>query len=89
MPAALRADHRTKDGTWGVINVLAGALRLTIHEPPSSEILSPGRPGLVKPGQTHFVTPIGATQMRVDFHDAEPDMEALTTANDTTSHKEA
>lgn len=82
LPAALRADHRTKDGTWGVITVLAGTLRLTIHEPPLIANLSPGRPGLVKPGQTHFVTPIGAMKMRVDFHDAEPDLEALTTANE-------
>jgi tellurite resistance-related uncharacterized protein len=82
LPAALRADHRTKAGTWGVINVLAGALRLTFIDPPGSQTLSPGHPGLVYPEQTHFVTPIGAMQMRVDFHDSAPDMAALTTAND-------
>jgi tellurite resistance-related uncharacterized protein len=81
LPAALRADHRTKAGTWGVINVLSGELRLTFIDPPRSQTLSPGHPGLVHPEQTHFVTPIGAMQMRVDFHDSAPDMTALTTAN--------
>ena len=78
LPAALRADHRTKAGTWGVINVLEGELRLTFVDPRASQILSPGRPGLVKPEQTHFVTPVGAMRMRVDFHDSAPDMAALT-----------
>ncbi len=82
LPAALRADHRTKAGAWGVINVLEGQLRLTFVDPPESQTLSPGRPGLVKPGQTHFVTPLGAIRMRVDFHDTEPDMAVLTTADD-------
>ena len=80
LPAALRADHRTKAGTWGVINVLEGELRLTIIEPPEVQCLMPGRPGLVKPGQTHFVTPIGAMRMRVDFHDSAPDMAVLSAA---------
>lgn len=79
LPAALRADHRTKAGTWGVINVLSGELRLTFAEPPAVHTLSPGCPGMVKPEQTHFVTPVGAMQMRVDFHDSAPDMAALMT----------
>jgi tellurite resistance-related uncharacterized protein len=82
LPAALRADHRTKAGTWGVINVLEGQLRLTFVDPPATQMLSPGRPGLVNPGQTHFVTPVGVMRMRVDFHDSAPDMAALTTADD-------
>ena len=74
LPAALRADHRTKAGTWGVITVLDGTVQLTFADPPASQLLSPGRPGLVQPGQTHFVTPVGDMRMRVDFHDALPDM---------------
>lgn len=81
LPAALRADHRTKTGTWGVINVLDGALQLTIVDPFEVMVLSPDRPGLVKPLQTHFVTPIGTMRMRVDFHDSSPDMSVLTTAS--------
>ena len=81
LPAALRADHRTKAGTWGVITVLEGQLQLTFVEPPGVQLLSPGRPGLVKPGQTHFVTPVGTMRMRVDFHDSAPDMANLTSAD--------
>jgi tellurite resistance-related uncharacterized protein len=80
LPAALRADHRTKAGAWGVIHVLEGQLRLTMIDPPGSQMLTPGCPGLVNPGQTHFVTPVGAVRMCVDFHDSAPDMAALTTA---------
>ena len=81
LPAALRADHRTKAGTWGVINVLAGQLQLTLVDPRETCILSPGCPGVVAPEQTHFVTPVGPMQMRVDFHDSAPDMAGLTTAD--------
>lgn len=86
LPAALRADHRTKAGAWGVINVLEGALRLTYVDPPSSLVLTPGQPGLVLPEQTHFVSPIGAMRMRVDFHDSLPNMALLT--NTATGPKE-
>lgn len=81
LPAALRADHRTKAGTWGLISVLEGELRLSFADPHEEHVLSPGRPGLVNPLQTHFVTPIGAMRMRVDFHDSAPDMAVLTTVS--------
>jgi tellurite resistance-related uncharacterized protein len=81
LPAALRADHRTKIGTWGVINVLEGHLRLTFIDPPESQMLSPDHCGLVNPGQTHFVSPVGTMRMRIDFHDSAPDMTVLQTAD--------
>lgn len=83
LPAGLRRDHRTRAGTWGVITVLEGALRLTFVDPPKSQMLVPGRPGLVAPEQTHFVTPCGAMRMRVDFHDTAPDMASLAAAGET------
>ena len=82
LPAALRADHRTKAGTWGVINVIEGQLRLNFTDPPAEQILSPGHPGLVRPQQTHFVTPVGTMRMRVDFHDSVPDMTVPVTATE-------
>ncbi len=72
LPAALRARHNTKDGVWGVIRVLEGELRLTYLDPPAEMVLSPGSPGLVRPGQAHFVAPIGAMRMQVDFYDRPP-----------------
>ena len=76
LPAALRREHRTKDGTWGVIRVLEGELRLVIagdsHGGGSETILTPERPGLVLPQQTHHVEPLGRMRMQVEFHDRAP-----------------
>jgi tellurite resistance-related uncharacterized protein len=72
LPAALRARHDTKAGVWGVIRVIEGALKLTYLDPPSEVTLTPRQPGLVRPQQPHFVTPIGTTKMQVDFYDQPP-----------------
>ncbi|WP_022682341.1 DUF1971 domain-containing protein [Sphingobium bisphenolivorans] len=72
LPAALRARHDTKAGVWGVIRVIEGQLELTYLDPPSTTILTPDKPGLVQPQQPHFVTPIGAVKMQVDFYDHPP-----------------
>ena len=45
LPAALQREHRTKPGVWGVVRVLEGSLTLTYVDPPSEEIVSPGKPG--------------------------------------------
>jgi len=72
LPAALRRDHRTKAGAWGVIRVLEGAVVLTLIDPPGEHRLTPERPGLILPGQPHFVTPAGAMRMQVEFYDHPP-----------------
>ncbi len=72
LPAALRAEHRTKAGVWGVIRVLEGQLRLTYIEPAGEVILDPAIPGLVKPEQPHFVAPLGPMRMQVEFYDLPP-----------------
>ena len=72
LPAALRARHNTKAGVWGVIRVIEGALKLTYLDPPSEVILTPDRPGLIRPQEPHFVTPIADMQMQVDFYDQPP-----------------
>lgn len=72
LPAALRREHRTKPGVWGVVRVSAGKVRLTYVEPPSETMLSPGVPGLLLPDQPHFVEPIGAMTMQVEFYTERP-----------------
>lgn len=74
LPEALRREHRTKAGTWGVIHVLDGALRFSRPEPVFEVELQAGERIVVEPQQTHFVTPIGAMRMRVDFYDAPPEL---------------
>ncbi len=72
LPAGLRGEHRTKAGVWGVIRVLEGELLLTILEPPAEHRLSPAASGVILPEQPHFVTPVGAMRMQVEFYDGPP-----------------
>ncbi|WP_039396217.1 DUF1971 domain-containing protein [Novosphingobium sp. MBES04] len=72
LPAGLRQKHDTKDGVWGLIRVLEGRLMLTVLDPPSEKTLSPESPGVVSPQQLHFVTPLGAMRMQVDFYHEPP-----------------
>ncbi|MCP8892310.1 DUF1971 domain-containing protein [Sphingomonas faeni] len=73
LPAGLRREHRTKAGVWGVIRVLEGKLRYRVLDPVSETILDPTRPGLALPDQPHFVEPLGAMRMQVDFYDRPPE----------------
>ena len=77
LPAALRREHRTKDGVWGVIRVLEGELRLVLDDRPgvgaAGTILTPDSPGLIRPQQAHHVEPLGRMRMQVDFYDHAPD----------------
>jgi tellurite resistance-related uncharacterized protein len=73
LPSALRNQHSTKAGVWGMVRVLEGQVRLTYLEPPSEVLLNAETPGRLLPGQPHFVEPIGAMKMRVDFYDRPPD----------------
>lgn len=72
LPPGLRADHTLKAGTWGLIQVLEGQLRLTYRDPHMVVTLSPGTPGRIGPEQVHFVEPLGPMKMRVDFYDQPP-----------------
>lgn len=74
LPAALRRDHRTKAGVWGVIRVLEGEVVLTLLDPPVEQRLTVERPGAILPEQPHFVTPVGPMRMRVEFYDHQPDL---------------
>jgi tellurite resistance-related uncharacterized protein len=72
LPVGLRRDHSTKEGVWGVIRVLEGRLRYVISETRAETVLEPGRPGIVRPAQLHFVEPLGAMRMQVEFYEQEP-----------------
>jgi len=72
LPLGLRKEHRTKPGVWGVIRVLEGRLRYRVLDPVSETLLDPEHPGLVLPDQPHFVEPLEAMRMRVDFYDRHP-----------------
>ena len=75
LPAALRNDHRTKAGVWGVVRVLEGELLLTFADG-DEQRLTPGRDGRLDPQRTHRVTPLGAMKTQVDFYDRPPPTES-------------
>jgi tellurite resistance-related uncharacterized protein len=72
LPDALRREHSTKAGVWGIIRVREGRLRLTLLDSGRDEMLDPSRPGLILPGQPHYVTPEGPMTMQVEFYDSAP-----------------
>lgn len=74
LPAALRNRHGTKAGVWGVVRVIEGRLKLTYLDPESEQVLDPQTPGLLLPEQPHFVEPLGAMKMQVEFYDAPPEL---------------
>lgn len=72
LPGALRKEHRTKAGVWGIIRVLEGRLRYLVLDPPSDTVLDQGNPGYVLPDQPHQVEPLGEMRMQVEFYDHDP-----------------
>jgi tellurite resistance-related uncharacterized protein len=68
LPAGLRREHRTKPGVWALIHVLEGRLLYRILDPLEERELSPGAPGVVRPGQAHEVAPRGPVRFFVEFH---------------------
>ena len=71
LPAALRREHRTKAGAWGVIRVLEGELRLLFPDG-RAQLLNQNTSGLIRPQETHWVEPVGGMRMQVEFYDSEP-----------------
>jgi tellurite resistance-related uncharacterized protein len=76
LPVALRREHRTKPGVWGVIRVIEGKLRLQFADADDEQVLTPDQPGLVRPEQVHCVEPMGRMRMQVDFYDRPPVLDA-------------
>jgi len=69
IPDALRKQHSTKPGVWGVIHVLDGRLRYIIEPPLEREqLLDRERPGVVVPEVLHRVVPDGEVRFFVEFH---------------------
>lgn len=68
VPAGLLKDHQTKEGVWGKIVILEGALEYTIIEPELEVIeLSESRYGVVEPTVLHHIKPLGPVRFYVEF----------------------
>lgn len=68
LPDALRNDHRTKAGTWGLLRVFEGEVRLIFVDPPSDHHVTPDRPAIIPPQATHHVVTMGPMIMQVEFY---------------------
>jgi tellurite resistance-related uncharacterized protein len=69
VPSALLRSHSTKQGAWGKIVVLYGALTYRILEPEVEEVLlSPGNCGVIEPTIKHEVVPQPGVRFYVEFY---------------------
>ncbi len=67
VPAALREDHSTKPGTWGVIRVQSGTLIYALATG-ETMTLSEDCLGVIEPEVPHRVIPDGPVSFFVEFY---------------------
>ena len=68
LPDALRKNHQTKSGTWGLIRVLEGGVRLVFVDPPSERFVTVDSPAPIPPQAAHYVVTDGPMKMQVEFY---------------------
>lgn len=78
LPDALRNDHRTKAGTWGLLRVLEGEVRLIFTDPHAEQRVTLEQPAIIPPQETHYVVPIGRMRMQVEFFRERPALDQAT-----------
>jgi tellurite resistance-related uncharacterized protein len=71
LPALLRENHCTKEGSWGRIRIISGQLRYEVCDPrrPSSTriVSSHSVPVIIEPTILHRVEPVGEVEFQVEF----------------------
>ncbi|WP_395331867.1 DUF1971 domain-containing protein [Novosphingobium sp. BL-8H] len=72
LPAAIRSEHSTKPGVWGVLRVLQGSVDLVFHAPYAVHTVTPGNPAQINPEDIHHVEVGGPMQMQVEFYREPP-----------------
>lgn len=72
LPDALRHEHRTKAGTWGLLRVLAGEVRLVFKDGPGPLRVTVDHPAMIPPEAPHHVEVVGPMRMQVEFYREPP-----------------
>lgn len=67
LPPGILKEHRTKEGVWGVIEVVDGELEYVISHA-ESYILRPGHNGIIEPQVLHHVKPLGDVSFSIAFY---------------------
>lgn len=81
LPEALRKDHKTKDGTWGLLRVFSGEVRLIFTDPAREVLVTPDTPAQIAPMALHYVVPLGKMSMQVEFYRSPPDVQNVAVGN--------
>jgi tellurite resistance-related uncharacterized protein len=74
LPVAIRSEHRTTAGTWGLLRVLEGRVTLVFIDPHHEVDVVPGHPAQIPPQATHFVRTDGPMRLQVEFYREPPDI---------------
>ena len=72
LPDALRNEHRTKAGTWGLLRVFEGEVLLVFRGGDGPIRVTVDHPAMIPPEAPHHVEIIGPMRMQVEFHRAPP-----------------
>ncbi|MCB2051339.1 MAG: DUF1971 domain-containing protein [Novosphingobium sp.] len=72
LPDALRNEHNTKDGVWGLLRVLEGEVRLVFADPARVVQVMPDKPAEIPPQSVHHVELTGPMRMQVEFYRQPP-----------------
>ena len=72
LPDAIRNQHSTKEGTWGLLRVLEGEVLLIFHDPPRTVRVTPDAPAPIPPTSVHHVEVTGPMRMQVEFYREPP-----------------
>ena len=81
LPAAIRREHRTKPGVWGLLRVLEGEVKLVFTNSPQPIVVTPGRPAPIPPEATHHVATHGPKRLQIEFYHERPDAAAESSGN--------
>lgn len=74
LPEAIRNEHRTKAGTWGLLRVIEGEVDLVFVDPPARVHVTPEKPAPIAPEATHYVELCGPMRMQVEFYREPPEV---------------
>ncbi|MDJ0838344.1 MAG: DUF1971 domain-containing protein [Acidobacteriota bacterium] len=68
IPSGLLANHSTKAGTWGLVQLTEGTVDLVVPEQGDRVItLTPERPGVIIPETVHYLKLKGPVRFSVTF----------------------
>lgn len=73
LPPAIRNNHSTRAGVWGLLRVLEGQVRLAFEGQAEPVLVTADRPATIPPEAVHHVELIGPMRMQVEFYHDRPD----------------